>query len=113
MHPAWVLTEFDLTWGAVRVQRGPPACFSAAPPPGLLPFFSPPSFPAVHAWTMLFSLALKTDGTHWAWGDNSLGLRQAGSQRGWGEADTELPFVNAKDVRAPTRVGTDSNWAVP
>jgi alpha-tubulin suppressor-like RCC1 family protein len=43
-----------------------------------------------------FVLALKANGTLWAWGDNSLG---------------QLGLGNTTSVSIPTQVGTDSNWA--
>ncbi|MFY7963930.1 MAG: hypothetical protein ACOVO1_03445, partial [Chitinophagaceae bacterium] len=43
-----------------------------------------------------FALALKANGTLWAWGDNSQG---------------QLGLGNNINVSTPTQVGTDSNWA--
>ena len=53
-----------------------------------------------------FSLALKTDGTLWAWGDNmfgQLGIGNTSTPAGAGE--TEVP------MSTPTRVGKASDWA--
>ena len=53
-----------------------------------------------------FSLALKTDGTLWAWGDNSsgqLGIGNTSTPAGAGEM--EFP------VSTPTRVGKANDWA--
>ena len=49
----------------------------------------------------IYSLALKTDGTLWAWGDNTI-LATVVGQHGTNDAVTQRS--------SPVQVGTDSNW---
>ena len=50
----------------------------------------------------IYSLALKTDGTLWAWGDNQNSLATVGGQHGTNDAVTQRS--------SPVQVGTDANW---